>query len=245
MTKPVNLPLPPPELQKIVGSMTSEIFLMNTHNYTRLFKEKKLIKKYHKILEPGCGCARIARGLTNELDAGSGGEFHGFDVHKPCIDWASEYITKAYPNFHFIHTDVYNPLYNPNGKINDVSDIILPYKDNYFDFIYTTSFFTHLSRRHLEYYLKAIHAFCKMGASVFSTFFSFENISDFEKISEEKLPSKKYVKVDNYSYIYAKEKPALVVTYHVDYLKNIIEKTGYKLIHSRPGWQTGWIFQKR
>jgi ubiquinone/menaquinone biosynthesis C-methylase UbiE len=244
MIKSIELPLPPPDLQKLVGSNTSECFLKQAHDFTNLFKKKKLIQKNYKILEPGCGCARIARALTNELDAGSGGEFHGFDVHKPSIDWASEQITKLYPNFHFIHTDVYNHFYNPDGKIIDVSDIFLPYNDNYFDFIYTTSFFTHLTREHLEYYLRAIYNFCNKGASVFSTFFCFDNIADFEQISGQKLAPKKYEKVDNYSYIYSNENPALVVTYHIDYLKNFIENTGFKILQSSTGWQSGWIFQK-
>lgn len=245
MIKPVEAPLPPPDLQKLVGSNTVESFIEVGHDFIRSFKENKLIKEHYKVLEPGCGCARIARELTNELNADSGGEFYGFDVHKPCIDWASENITKAYPNFHFTHTDVYNHLYNPDGKITDVKDFVLPYKDNFFDFIYTASFFTHLHREHLEYYLKAIHNFCKKGGNVFSTFFSFEDIREFEKISEEKLSGKNtYEKVDDYSYIFSKNNPSLVVTYHVDYLKNIIEKTGFKIVRSTLGWQSGWIFQK-
>lgn len=246
MIKPVDPPVPPLELQKLVGSNTQESFHSVGHDFVRSFREKKLIKEHYKVLEPGCGCARIARELLHELNAEAGGEFHGFDVHKPCIDWASENITSGYPNFHFTHTDVYNHLYNPDGKIKNVTDIVLPYKENFFDFIYTASFFTHLSREHLEFYLKAIHKLCKKGGNVFSTFFSFDDIREFEKISEEKIGGKKeYEKVDNYSYIFSKEKPALVVTYHVDYLKNIIKKIGFKIIQSSLGWQSGWIFQKQ
>ena len=240
-----DVPLPPSDLQKLVGSHTPESFIEVGIAFADYFKQRELVKKHYKILEPGCGCGRISKHLISELDPSLGGEYHGFDVHKECIEWAIENITKTYPHFHFKHTDVYNHLYNPKGNIKNLSRMVFPYEENYFDFIYTASFFTHLSREHLEYYLRAIHKLCKNGGTVSSSFFTYNDIQEFEHISEKEMGMKnQYYKFDDVSYIFSQKNPSLVVTYNIEYLKNFIEEAGFSLIQSSTGWQSAWIFKK-
>ena len=62
------------------------------------------------------------------------GQYFGFDIVKDRIRWCQDNISSKYPNFHFIHADVYNPCYNVTGKFAP-DDYIFSYPDNKFDFI--------------------------------------------------------------------------------------------------------------
>ena len=241
-----HIPIPPDQLQALVGSQTPSSFVEIGENFKNFFVGSELISESYKVLEPGCGCARVAAKLVDILNVEYGGEFYGFDVHKHHIDWATENISSIHSNFHFLHTDVHNSLYNPDGRYLKPVKEVFPYEENFFDFTYATSFFTHLQKEHLEFYIELIHRFMKRGGSVYSTFFCYDDIGDFEKLSADWTGEEtKYSKVDEVSYTYSKASPALVVTYQREYLLSLLRSTGFEIIESPVGWQSGWLFEKK
>lgn len=76
-----------------------------------------------RVLDWGVGCGRIARHVLRLCQQV---ELHGIDIDSDNIAWCSEHL----PGGHF----AVGPLMPP-----------LPFPDNYFDFIYANSVFTHLT----------------------------------------------------------------------------------------------------
>jgi ubiquinone/menaquinone biosynthesis C-methylase UbiE len=80
------------------------------------------IKKGSRILDWGCGCARVARHWTNLVPDV---EFHGCDINADLVSWCSANM----PFGAFKTSAVLPPL---------------PYPDNHFDLLYGISVLTHL-----------------------------------------------------------------------------------------------------
>jgi SAM-dependent methyltransferase len=126
------------------------------------------LKPEHRVLDVGCGIGRMATPLTDYLSPDGG--YEGFDIVKSGIDWCNKNVTPRYPNFKFQHFDIHNDEYNPQGVFR-ASSYKFPHDDNYFDFIFLTSVFTHMFPQDMENYLSQISRVLKKGATCFITFF--------------------------------------------------------------------------
>lgn len=100
----------------------------------------------------------------------SDGGYWGFDIMKKGIDWCNNNITPKFNNFHFQHSNVYNKHYNPDGDIQ-AQNYRFPYDNNFFDFVFLTSVFTHMLPADLENYIGEIARVLKPGGKCMSTFF--------------------------------------------------------------------------
>jgi SAM-dependent methyltransferase len=120
------------------------------------------------VLDVGSGIGRMAIPLTSYL--ATTGEYRGVDIVRPGIDWCRRRISRRYPNFVFLHSDIYNKLYNAGGRVA-ARDYRFPFEDGYFDFVFLTSVFTHMLRSDVENYLCQISRVLKPGGRVFMTFF--------------------------------------------------------------------------
>ncbi len=128
--------------------------------YIYSFKE---IANFHpdgKVLEIGCGMGRFSVALTKYLD--SNGKYFGFDIVPDQIEYCRKNINKRYPNFEFSIVDIYNKLYNKNGKYK-ASDFKFPFNDNTFDLIFLHSVFSHILWEDIQNYLKEIARMLKPG----------------------------------------------------------------------------------
>jgi ubiquinone/menaquinone biosynthesis C-methylase UbiE len=67
------------------------------------------LQPHQKILDVGCGCAKIARPLVTYLSSES--EYHGIDIAEECIDWCRS-AYRDYPNFTFYHAALFSTRYN-------------------------------------------------------------------------------------------------------------------------------------
>jgi SAM-dependent methyltransferase len=131
-------------------------------------KEHTPIEPHHSVLEIGCGIGRDAIPLTKILN--SDGRYVGIDIIKDSIDWCTHNITRAYPNFSFVHFDVEDQLHNPGGT-SVTSAIRLPMPDASVDRIILWSVFTHMLKADIEHYLAEFARVLKPSGSVFATWF--------------------------------------------------------------------------
>ena len=138
------------------------------NEFRRYFIDLANIHPNERVLDVGCGIGRMAVPLTNYLS--QKGEYWGFDIVKKGIDWCKTHISSRFGNFHFQHIDVYNKNYNRNGKLR-VEDFRFPFEDDYFDFVFLTSVFTHMLPSDLENYLSEISRVLKQGGRCLITFF--------------------------------------------------------------------------
>ena len=131
-------------------------------NYKEYFTKSKnsaewvlnFYKKYKHdnpttVLDWGCGPGRIIRHLPQMLNEDS--KIYGTDYNKKSIDWCINNIN----GIQFNHNTL---------------DALLPYEDNYFDFIFGISIFTHLSKeKHIEWTKELTRVLKKDGIMFFTT----------------------------------------------------------------------------
>lgn len=156
--------LVPPESLHNVGA--GDYIYVGEHILGLLVSEGGL-KPEDRILDVGCGTGRIARSLTRYLTHGS---YDGIDIVRPSIEWCQEAYRAAHPTFHFHTSDVYNRLYNPEGKFQ-ARDYQFPFDSESFDFVFLTSVFTHMLPAEMENYFAEVTRVLKKGATCFITFF--------------------------------------------------------------------------
>jgi len=128
---PDRLPIPPTRLIKLVqingeiatllrGGMLDEGSINNA-----LLHNGYNIQQFERILDFGCGCGRILR----QWAWVKGPHFYGTDLNPELIHWCQARLDKI-----------------ADFKINGLVPP-LDYPDDYFDFIYSISVFTHLSEQ--------------------------------------------------------------------------------------------------
>lgn len=154
----------PPKSLSFVGKGD---FVKIGREFRRHFIELAQLRPEHRVLDVGCGIGRMAIPLTEYLSPAGG--YWGFDIVKKGIDWCDERITPKFPNFRFQHSDVYNRHYNPGGQVR-ACDYRFPFEDDFFDFIFLTSVFTHMVPADLENYLREIARVLKPGGRCLITF---------------------------------------------------------------------------
>lgn len=120
-----------------------------------------------RILDVGCGSGHMTIPLSGYLCPK--GEYYGFDVNRPVIEWCRANISSEYPNFNFQVADIYNAAYNPTGK-HSASEYTFPYESEFFDFVFAKSVFTHLPPEDLNRYLGEIARVLRTGGRALLTF---------------------------------------------------------------------------
>jgi ubiquinone/menaquinone biosynthesis C-methylase UbiE len=156
--------IPPPSMDFVGG----ETFEAIGREFQKYFVELAGLKPDQRVLDVGCGIGRMAVPLTGYLSGA--GEYWGFDIVKMGIKWCQNRISRKFPNFHFSHSNVHNQHYNPKGRI-PAREFRFPFEDNFFDFAFLTSVFTHMLPPDLERYLSEVTRVLKPGGKCLITFF--------------------------------------------------------------------------
>ncbi len=143
-------------------------FAKTGESYLNFFIDVCGLTSDSHVLDVGCGVGRMAIPLTRYLSPM--GQYQGFDVVKPGIEWCRKTITSRFPNFQFEWVDIYNKTYNSAGRLVP-ADFRFPYEDQQFDFVFLTSVFTHMLPRELEHYLLEIKRVLKPDAPCLVTYF--------------------------------------------------------------------------
>jgi SAM-dependent methyltransferase len=121
-----------------------------------------------RVLDVGCGIGRVALHFAKFL--GEHGRYDGFDAVRLGVDWCNARIARRDPRFRFVHVDVYNRQYNPNGLL-DAASFSFPYDDEKFSLVYATSVLTHLLPDAAAQYLKEISRVLEPGGRSLVTYF--------------------------------------------------------------------------
>jgi ubiquinone/menaquinone biosynthesis C-methylase UbiE len=159
-----QLHLPPWWLRDVGGSN----FEATGREFLRLFIELVHLQPAEQILEIGCGSGRMALPLTSYLS--EAGSYTGMDITLESIHWCQRHITSRHPNFQFLHADLYNQRYNPEGRYH-TKDYHFPFNDESFDFIFLTSVFTHLLPEDTKNYLGEVARLLRPDGRGLITFF--------------------------------------------------------------------------
>lgn len=124
-----------------------------------------------RILDAGCGCGRLATGLTQHI--GPTGSYVGVDIVPGLIDFCRRHISQQYPNFHFLTLLQSNTSYDHcrDGITADIAEITDAAPAASTDLCIATSLFTHLDASEAAKNLAAINHFLAPNGRAFITLF--------------------------------------------------------------------------
>ena len=183
------------------------------------------LQPHNRVLDVGCGIGRMAIPLADYLSPE--GEYWGFDIVAKGINWCHRHISTRYSNFHFIHCDIYNKYYHKNGKTL-AGDYRFPFNNEFFDFIFLTSVFTHMLPPDLENYLSEISRVLKAGGKCLITFFLLNNESeDLIRAGRSSLDFR--YEIDG-CLTTDKSKPETAIAYTEGFIKQLFDKYGLTII---------------
>lgn len=151
MQNPVTLPIPPKHLWEGYAD-TAEGYLDTGRVHVGsmleiLRKDGFELQEHCSVMELGCAAARMLRWLA---DKAVSGEFWGVDICAEHIIWCQQNLS---PPFHFFTTTT-----QPH----------LPFEDNYFDFIYAGSVFSHISEL-ADFWFLELRRVLKKGGRLYFT----------------------------------------------------------------------------
>lgn len=100
------------------------------------------------------------------------GSYIGLDIQRDAIEWAQKNIAPLNPRLSFVHLDIANTRYNPQGSI-PYDQVRLPIQSDSIDLVVFSSVFTHMRREGVEQYLKeSRRVLVEKGIVAFSYFHS-------------------------------------------------------------------------
>ncbi len=218
-------PLVPPIELMHDGPQTYLEFKQNGEEFLRLYIDLCGLKPHERVLDVGCGIGRKTVFLTGYLS--TPGAYEGIDIVKTGIDWCSRKISREYPNFRFQLIDVYNRLYNPEGK-QRASDYRFPFPDRSFDFVTLGSVFTHMLPRDTENYLAEISRVLKRKGRCLISWFLLNPESDGLIRSNKSTLNLTY-QVEDVCRTTNLANPESAIGYDEAYVLGLYERCGFKI----------------
>lgn len=215
------IPMPPKE-KIFVGGSDADFRQIGVDTLGSLI-EVGHVKPVSKVLEIGSGIGRVALPLTQWLD--STGRYVGTDIVKHGVDWCIENISSRYENFRFLHMDIYNEYYNPQGKERIVD---LPLEGRYFDVAVFNSVFTHLVADDTSAYLKLVAKHLAKGGFLWGTWFIMD--ADARNLVRGNRSSLNFILGDgNTFHLDENGVSTAAVAYDIDYVKESLSTAGFEI----------------
>ena len=127
------------------------------------------------VLDVGCGVRFTETIINRNIPIKS---YTGVEVHKPIVDFLNEKVAAYDKRFRFVHWNVRNEMYNPDGIELSTLDK-LPFPDA-FDLIWMFSVFTHLNPADSQSMLKILRRHVRQNGKLLFSAFIDETIEGFE-----------------------------------------------------------------
>ena len=163
-----HVDLVPPTSMMFDGPVGYEVFKENGEEFLRYYIELANLKPHERMLDVGSGIGRKTLPLISYLN--QQGSYEGIDIVAKGVKWCTEKYTPQFPNFRFQLIDVYNHLYNPQGKLR-AKEYRFPFADGEFDFVIMNSVFTHMLSEEVENYLSEVARVLKSDGRCLISFF--------------------------------------------------------------------------
>jgi SAM-dependent methyltransferase len=157
-------PLLPPKEKVFIGGGD---FIGIGNDFFNIFHTYGGLRSTDRVLDVGAGQGRMAIPLTRFLVPPGG--YTGLEIVKHAVEWCQN-AYRDYPNFTFLHADIFNQYYNKEGS-QQACEYTFPFPADSFDFIFLTSVFTHMRPDDTRRYLTEISRCLKRGGRCVSTFF--------------------------------------------------------------------------
>jgi SAM-dependent methyltransferase len=161
-------PMVPPVQMMFDGPRNLEVFKESGEEFLKIYRDVGGLRPNDRMLDVGFGIGRKTIPLTRYLDERS--VYEGLEITKAGVEWCSQHITPRRPNFRFQQIDVYNKLYNKEGRYR-ASEYRFPFPDDSFDFVMLGSVFTHMPPEDVTNYLSEIHRVMARGSRCMITYF--------------------------------------------------------------------------
>lgn len=188
-----------------------------------VLKNQVGIQPTSTILDVGCGLGRVASRFTTYLTTGT---YCGFDVVRSSIDWCRDRY-RDYPNFSFVHADVFSKFYNPEAKIQP-KDYKFPFPDDTFDVIWSSSLFTHMLIGDVDNYLSEMARVAKPGGRIWNSYLILDEQSEPRVLGPRNDGRRMMYPVDGGRIGY-KDRPELVTGLYKDRVLDLHSKHGFEV----------------
>jgi SAM-dependent methyltransferase len=194
------------------------------------------------LLDVGCGYGRLALGILHSTD--HQGPYLGFDILTRQIEWCRTTISPRFPAMRFVHLDIRNGRYNPEGAI-EPTKAAYPTRSAGTDMCALFSVFTHLYRPDIEHYLKEIRRVLRPGGVAVTTWFLFDEARLPAATSSAATYPMVHVLDETTRYTEA-ENPLRAIAYHEDAVRTMARGAGLEVGPIERGtWagEPGRVFQ--
>lgn len=162
-----GLRLPPPRNRFCTDDWKDDAFyLASAKQEVERLQSIAGLDERSSLLDIGCGQGRLAIGLAAVLPALR--LYCGVDVSRSSVNWCNLNIAAFHPNFRFLHMDIQNERYNPNG-LPFKPPVQLPLADGCFDIAFLYSVFTHMRSSDVASYLRDLGRVLQPGGRAFFT----------------------------------------------------------------------------
>ena len=174
-----ELPLPPPEMRRLVGPLDPELVPFDNPTGTPFPYAPE--EGQGRVFDFGCGCGRMARLLLQSRTPPA--EYLGIDLHRGMVEWCQENLTPRAPTFEFRHHDVFDSQFNPGEGKPAVAPFPAPH--NSFSLVVAGSVFTHLVEQHARHYFDEVVRVLTPTGVFFSSWFLFDK-ADFPVLGDDR-----------------------------------------------------------
>jgi SAM-dependent methyltransferase len=203
------------------------------YNYLILIANMKM---HDSVLELGCNTGRTMLGLLAYLKPP--GRYEGLDILRDPIEYAQNYVHTRFPHFNFKFGDLYNSLYNPQGKV-EPAEYEFPYDDNSFDILYAASVFTHLVPAVTANYFKQSRRVLRKGGRCLYSFFILDNYRGKGTTNWDFLEFEQRLEGCGEVAVRDEKSPDQIMAYKLSLIEKLATDAGLKVVRVLPGLWSG------